>query len=155
MNKQTGQSQYKVSASGQLVIVLSNTKYTYANFTEFHETVLTILDNNDLSGLSKIQMDHTVFFINMVLGLLDAPTKNIIKENRKSNKQGAPVRKEALQDDQKGASTINYQKTAVAGDKENLKKLLKWIEEIVMLERITVEKMLDEFYSLGIVELKL
>jgi len=89
------------------------------------------------------------------LGLLDAPTKNIIKENRKSNKQGAPVRKEALQDDQEGASTINYQKTAVAGDKENLKKLLKWIEEIVMLERITVEKMLDEFYSLGIVELKL
>jgi len=155
MNKQTGQSQYKVSASGQLVIVLSNTKYTYAHFTEFHETVLTILDNNDLSGLSKIQMDHTVFFINMVLGLLDAPTKNIIKENRKSNKQGAPIRKEALQDDQKGASTINYQKTAVAGDKENLKKLLKWIEEIVMLERITVEKMLDEFYSLGIVELKL
>ena len=155
MNKQTGQSQYKVSASGQLVIVLSNTKYTYANFTEFHETVLTILDNNDLSGLSKIQMDHTVFFINMVLGLLDAPTKNIIKENRKSNKQGAPIRKEALQDDQKGVSTINYQKTAVAGDKENLKKLLKWIEEIVMLERITVEKMLDEFYRLGIVELKL
>jgi len=155
MNKQTGQSQYKVSASGQLVIVLSNTKYTYAHFTEFHETVLTILDNNDLSGLSKIQMDHTVFFINMVLGLLDAPTKNIIKENRKSNKQGAPVRKEALQDDQKGVSTIDYQKTAVAGDKENLKKLLKWIEEIVMLERITVEKMLDEFYSLGIVELKL
>jgi len=155
MNKQTGQSQYKVSASGQLVIVLSNTKYTYAHFTEFHETVLTILDNNDLSGLSKIQMDHTVFFINMVLGLLDAPTKNIIKENRKSNKQGAPIRKEALQDDQKGVSTINYQKTAVAGDKENLKKLLKWIEEIVMLERITVEKMLDEFYRLGIVELKL
>ena len=155
MNKQTGQSQYKVSASGQLVIVLSNTKYTYAHFTEFHETVLTILDNNDLSGLSKIQMDHTVFFINMVLGLLDAPTKNISKENRKSNKQGEPIRKEALQDDQKGVSTIDYQKTAVAGDKENLKKLLKWIEEIVMLERITVEKMLDEFYSLGIVELKL
>jgi len=155
MNKQTGQSQYKVSASGQLVIVLSNTKYTYAHFTEFHETVLTILDNNDLSGLSKIQMDHTVFFINMVLGLLDAPTKNISKENRKSNKQGAPIRREALQDDQKGASTINDKKTAVAGDKENLKKLLKWIEEIVMLERITVEKMLDGFYSLGIVELKL
>jgi len=155
MNKQTGQSQYKVSASGQLVIVLSNTKYTYAHFTEFHETVLTILDNNDLSALSKIQMDHTVFFINMVLGLLDAPTKNISKENRKSNKQGEPIRKEALQDDQKGVSTIDYQKTAVAGDKENLKKLLKWIEEIVMLERITVEKMLDEFYRLGIVELKL
>ena len=155
MNKQTGQSQYKVSASGQLVIVLSNTKYTYAHFTEFHETVLTILDNNDLSGLSKIQMDHTVFFINMVLGLLDAPSKNIIKENRKSNKQDVPVHEESLQDDQEGASTINDKKTAVAGDKENLKKLLKWIEEIVMLERITVEKMLDEFYSLGIVELKL
>jgi len=155
MNKQTGQNQYKVSASGQLVIVLSNTKYTYAHFTEFHETVLTILDNNDLSGLSKIQMDHTVFFINMVLGLLDAPSKNIIKENRKSNKQDVPVHKESLQDEQEGASTINDKKKAVAGDKENLKKLLKWIEEIVMLERITVEKMLDEFYSLGIVELKL
>lgn len=155
MSKQQIKNQYKTTPSGQLVIVLSNTKYTYAHFTEFHETVLNILDNNDLSDLSTTQKNHTVFFINMVLGLLDAPTKNAINQNRKAGTYQLQQGKEGVDAGHVKPSKHDLARELRPTSKEDLKKLLTWIDEVVLLERITVEKMLDEFYSLGIVELKL
>jgi len=155
MSKQTIKNQYGLSPSGQLVIVLSNTKYTYAHFTEFHETVLNILDNNDLSHLSSVQTKNTVLFINMVLGLLDSPTKNAIVKNRNSEYQILTDRRTDLESNKVLIPGPDVKTSPRPTSEEELLKLLGWIDQIVVLQRITVEKMLDEFYSLGIVDLKL
>jgi len=155
MKKNQLTNQYKTTPSGQLVIVLSNTKYTYANFTEFHEVVLNVLDENDLSHLTKLQREHTLFFINMVLGLLESPKKPAALQAVKSGYQKLPAQHLSAPENQTSSVTSNFPLNHDPASKENLQKLLNWIDRIVLLKRITVEKLLDEFYSLGIVELKM
>ena len=155
MKKNQLTNQYKTTPSGQLVIVLSNTKYTYANFTEFHEVVLNLLDENDLSHLTRTQREHTLFFINMVLGLLESPKKPAALQTVKSGYQKLPALHHSTPKNQTSSLTSNLPLNHDPASKENLQKLLNWIDRIVLLKRITVEKLLDEFYSLGIVELKM
>jgi len=155
MKKNQETNYYKATPSGQLVIVLSNTKYTYANFTEFHEVVLNLLDENDLSHLTKFQRQHTLFFINMVLGLLESPKKPTSLQTAKSRYQKLPAQHLSAPENQTSSITGNFPLNHNPASKENLQKLLNWIDRIVLLKRITVEKLLDEFYRLGIVELKM
>jgi len=155
MRKNQLTTQYITTPSGQLVIVLSNTKYTYANFTEFHEVVLNLLDENDLSHLTKLQREHTLFFINMVLGLLESPKKPAAVQTAKSGYERLPAHHHSTSKNQISSITSNLPLNHDPASKENLQKLLDWIDRIVLLKRITVEKLLDEFYSLGIVELKI
>jgi len=155
MKKNQPTSQYTTTPSGQLVIVLSNTKYSYAHFTEFHEIVLNLLDENDLSHLTKLQKEHILFFINMVLGLLESPKKPASLQNAKSGYQRLPAQHSYAPKNQTSSITSNLPLNYNPASKENLQKLLDWIDRVVLLKRITVETMLDEFYSLGIVEFKL
>jgi len=155
MKKNQLTNQYKTTPSGQLVIVLSNTKYTYANFTEFHQVVLNLLDENDLSHLTKLQREHTLFFINMVLGLLESPKKPAALQTAKSGYESLPAHHHSTSKNQTSSLTSNLPLNHDPASKENLQKLLNWIDRIVLLKRITVEKLLDEFYSLGIAELKI
>jgi len=155
MKKNRPTNQYKTTPSGQLVTVLTNTKYTYAHFTEFHEVVLNLLDENDLSHLTKLQREHTLFFINMVLGLLESPKKPAALQTAKSRYQKLPAHHPSVPANQISSITSNLPLNHDPASKENLQKLLNWIDRIVLLKRITVEKLLDEFYSLGIVELKM
>jgi len=151
MKKQVLKNQYETTPSGQLVIVLSNTKYNYEHFTEFHQTVLDILGSNDLSKQGKLQLKNTVFFINMVLGLLDSPERAAIEpyfdeDHLTDRKQGKPKKKNVI-------ATANSHE-GHNNSQADLEKLLNWINQIVTLKRITLEKLLDEFYNLGIIELK-
>jgi hypothetical protein len=143
---------YRTTAMGSVIIVLSTTKYTYQHFSEFHQTVISILNGNDLSGLSRIQLDNTRHFINLILGILDVPIhpdydihpgKNIAEKPDYAG-TGYTISKAAL------TSDLDAVPSAKA-----LEILLNWIERIVLLKRITLEALLDQFYSLGIIELKL
>lgn len=155
MKKNQPINQYRITPSGQLVIVLSYTKYSYAHFTEFHEVVLNLLNENDLSHLTGPQKKHTRFFINMVLSLLESPKKPATAEIPKSDDQTLPGQHSSLTQNQTSSITSNKNLNYNPASKDNLQKLLDLIERVVLRQRITVETMLDEFYSLGIVQFKL
>ena len=155
MKKNQPTPQYQLSPSGQLAIVLSNTRYTYAHFTEFHVTVLNILGNSDISHLPYSQKKNTLHFINLILDLLDAPRRPAPKTAKVQGYQKLTPRPEFIS---KRASTPVMGNMVLNDDPvspEDLEKLLGWINRVVALKRITVERLLDEFYSLGIGELKL
>jgi hypothetical protein len=142
---------YRTTAMGRVVIVLSTTKYTYQHFSEFHQTVITILNGNDLSELSRIQLDNTRHFINLILGLLDVPIHPDYDLH-----SGQSI---AEQPDYAGAE-YTISKAAITDldsvpSAKALELLLNWIDRIVLLKRITLESLLDQFYSLGIVKLNL
>jgi len=154
MNKPRVKNQYQVSPSGQLAIVLSNTRYTYTHFTEFHVTVLDLLEHNDLSHLTFKQKKNTLTFINMVLGLLDAPRKPAPRKTGKSGLQKLPAGEASINRYKATRSGLNTDAVGNPANLDKLAKLVAWIDQVVQLKRITVEKLLDDFYNLGIVELK-
>ena len=141
-------------ANNELVIELSNSKYTYSHFREFHETVLDLLSNNDLFKLSQEQLKNNQFFINIVLNLLDVPKKTAVTQTKKSGYQKSPSQHQTLLKEEAIQICNAIQSTPNLVFKEDFHKLLKWINQIVLLKRITIEQMLDEFYSLGISGLK-
>ena len=155
MRKQSIKRNYEASPSGQLMIVLSNTKFNYTHFQQFHEVVLNILNDNDLSHLTKIQKENTLFFINMILSLLESPKKTEILEDGGLEFERLSAKKTVVLGNQDSISHRTLAQNYNLASEESLQTLLDWIDEIVLLKRITVEKMLDEFYGLGLVELKL
>ena len=138
----------------QLIVILSNSKYTYSHFQEFHETVLDLLGNNDLFNLSPEQLKNNQFFINIVLKLLDEPTKSTVALNKRSGYQKSPSQHQSLLKEEAGQIGNAVQLTLPPVFKQDFQKLLNWISQVVLLKRITIEQMLDEFYSLGISGLK-
>ena len=117
----------------QLVVLLSNSKYTYAEFTTFHQTVLHILEHSDLTHLNVTQTKNTMFFIKIVVNLLDAPTMEPY------HTQNSPVENFKLRFP-KSAQPIPA--------KEDLNKLLNWIDTMAFRNHITIEEMLDQFFLL-------
>jgi len=144
MSKKQPHKKYKISATEQLVIVLSNSKYSYQHFTDFHETILEILDHDDLSFLTEGQMKNTLFFIDIVIGLLDAPIASSINEKNTitSLSELASI---------KHCDDAAQQHSAA---KDNLIELLEWMEKIVLKKQITIEEMLDQFYALKFIKIR-
>ena len=144
----------KTSTNSELVIELSNSKYTYSHFREFHGTVLDLLNNNDLFDLTHEQLKNNQLFIKIVLNLLDAPKKTAVTQSKKSGYQKSPSQHQTLLKEEGSQISDAIQSTPNLVFKEDFHKLLKWINQVVLLKRITIEQMLDEFYSLGISGLK-
>jgi len=143
----------------QLTVILNNAKYTYDHFREFHETVLDLLSNHDLFNLSNIQLKNNQFFIQIVLNLLDAPQKKMVTQCKKSGYQKSAAQHHSLPEQEISHFTmclkLSHVKTSyVNAFREDFNKLLQWINRVVVLKSITIEQMLDEFYSLGITGLK-
>lgn len=142
------------SSIEQLVIILSNAKYTYAQFTYFHETVLDMLDDNDLSHLTKTQMKSTLFFLDIVISLLDAPKRSMVMQRRETNIGKELIKEKNIQDNyaseplhtKNGKNKIRH-----ITSKESLPELITWISQLVLKKHITIENMLDQFYSLNFV----
>lgn len=123
----------KIDPIEQLVVLLSNSKYTYAEFTTFHQTVLYILEHSDLTHLSAVQTKNTMFFIKIVDNLLDAPTMEPY------HTQNSPLEN----------FKFRYPKSAPpVPAKEDLNKLLSWIDTLMFKNHITIEEMLDQFFLL-------
>lgn len=139
----------KPSPTDQLVIVLSNSKYTYAQFTDFHQTVLNILDNNDLSHLTKSQKKSTLFFIDIILRLLDAPKAPTTSPKTKPISTNPYSSKAKSQETPLSAPS---KETQPSTSKEHLSELLTWITHLVKLKHITIENMLDQFFNLNLIK---
>lgn len=143
------------SATAQLVVVLTNSKYTYAQFTDFHETVLNMLEYSDLSHLSNAQMKNTVFFINVVISLLDAPKRAVIMQKREDNFNTDPLAGDKRQEHD-NAISVNERNT-LARDRANARgkamdELLQWINQLVYRSHMTIEDLLDEFFNLNFIK---
>lgn len=147
----------ETSAIDQLVIILNNSKYTYEQFTQFHETVLSILDNNDLSHLNKEQMKSALFFIDIIVSLLDAPKRSMVMQRRQTSIKSELIKEQNIQDNYTGIpakTKDDNRKIQHLASRESLHELIEWISQIVLRKHITIETMLDEFYSLNFVRAK-
>lgn len=154
MSKKRVNKCYKVSTSEQLIIILKESKYTYGHLTDFHKTVLQLLENNDLSRLSRGQMKNTSFFISIVIGLLDSPKMIDLYAHRgKTERQEEDIIEDegvnAIETDLVGPQKKVRKKDRVSA--ANFKELLCWIDEVVQLKEITIEALLDQFYHLSFI----
>jgi len=114
----------------QLLAVLSITRYKLSHFMEMHNILLSLMNNNDLSTISRGQRKNAEILTAIVVGLLDPPKASTVT---------------------KSAKTTPKQNLTAPAD---LQKIIIWIEKVALAKRISVEKLLDDFYSLGIVEYK-
>jgi hypothetical protein len=126
----------KSSASHQLVLILSNSKYTYSQFRAFHTTVLGLLNYKNLLQLSAAQKRSTIFFTDIIVSLLNAPSSAVYPQCT-CTLQPQPF---------KGALSGSLEL------KENLQKLLAWIDILVRRKEIILEALLDEFFSLELID---
>jgi hypothetical protein len=123
----------KMPIARQLVIVLKNSKYTHQQFKAFHETVLGLLENADLTDLDPSRTKNVIFFIRTVVRILEVPTNSIPAD--------------AYRKVQKSLSFYDLP-MQFRFSESNLHKLLNWIDEVVQQKHMTIEAMLDRFFSL-------
>jgi hypothetical protein len=117
----------------QLVVVLKNSKYTHQQFKAFHETVLGLLENADLTGLPPARTKNVIFFIRTVVRILEVPT-NIIPAD-------------GYGDARKSFSLYGLPMQFKFSD-INLQKLLNWIDQVVQHKHLSIEALLDQFFAL-------
>lgn len=114
-----------------------NAKHTYNQVCVFHETILRILGNSDLSGLKATELKSIEHFALTLVRLLDSlkmsesvkkqyqaqMTNNIAKIQKLTPKKGN-----------------DFQTT------KNLYALLNWINFTNYRTRLTIEMILDDYY---------
>lgn len=149
--KQPPQSS-ETSATQQLVVVLHNSKYSYAQFTAFHQTILNIFESSDLSNLNATQMRNALYFIHIVINLLDAPTIQSTETQTLDNDRAEKLLRDVqnLKPRSKNAYALNAKSVKANSDQPNLYKLLGWIDTIVLKRNITIEDMMDQFFLLNL-----
>jgi len=97
---------------------------------EMHNILLSLMGSSDLSRLSQGERKNAEILTAIVAGLLDPTKKSTVA---------------------KGQNTVPQQNPTTSGD---LQKIVTWIEKEVSAKLISVERLLDDFYSLGIAEYK-
>jgi hypothetical protein len=118
----------------QLAVVLRNSKYTYQHLKAFHQTVLGLLESADLSVLHPSKTKNVIFFILTVVRILKVPT-NVIPSD-------------SYQTIMTSSFCMHEQPIQFNYSKANLQILLGWLDQIVLKKHITIEEILDQFYSL-------
>jgi hypothetical protein len=123
----------KAPRARQLVVVLKNSKYTHQQFKAFNQTVLGLLENADLSGLDPSRTKNVIFFIRTVVRILEVPTHSIPADAYGKVRKSLPLYDLPMQ---------------FRFSESNLHKLLNWIDQVVQQKHMTIEAMLDQFFSL-------
>ncbi|RAJ20997.1 hypothetical protein [Pedobacter cryoconitis] len=114
-----------------------NAKHTYNHVCVFHETILHILGNSDVSGLKVTELKSIEYFALTIIRLLDAEKiSDSVKSQYKAQiaKNTAEVRKITPK---KGN---DFQAT------KSLHDLLNWINFTNYRTRLTIEMILDDYY---------
>jgi hypothetical protein len=120
--------------TGKLVLILKNSRYTYAQFKTFHQTVIGMLEHGDLSMLNPAEQKNLSFFVNILISLLATPTAtDLINSSQLLSQQ----RKSA------GFKSIKLNHSSA-----DLLILLHWIKLVVQRNEMTIETLLDEFFAL-------
>jgi hypothetical protein len=136
MSKNKVKAASKIPLRKQLRIVTLNSKYTYtyAHVSHFHQTILTILGNKELSHLSISDLKNIAHFINLIIQLLELPQTSHQNQTSKTDQFHYPQIK------LKGIGEERHSKKCLRG-------LLRWIEQLVSNKFLTFEALLDEYYN--------
>jgi hypothetical protein len=137
---------------GKLVLILKNSRYTYAQFKTFHQTVIGMLEHGDLSNLNPTEQKNVIFFVNILISLLETPTATDLvtnwqflrqRKNLAGLKQFAPPGQSGNQKHLESSGTIRWNYSEA-----DLLILLHWIKLVVQRKEMTIETLLDEFFAL-------
>jgi hypothetical protein len=122
------------TSPGKLVLILKNSRYTYAQFKTFHQTVIGMLEHGDLSSLNASEQKDVIFFVNILISLLATPTAtDLINSSHLLGQQ----RKSA-----------GFKSIKLNHSEADLLILLHWIKLVVQRKEMTIETLLDEFFAL-------
>jgi hypothetical protein len=122
------------TSTGKLVLILKNSRYTYAQFKTFHHTVIGMLEHSDLSNLNPAEQKDLNFFVNILISLLATPTAtDLINSSQLLGQQRKSAGFKAIK--------LNHSKA-------DLLILLHWIKIVVQRKEMTIETLLDEFFAL-------
>ncbi|MBB6499142.1 hypothetical protein [Pedobacter cryoconitis] len=122
----------------QSAIDAVNAKYTYNQVCVFHETILLILGNSDLSCLKKAELKGIEQFVLTIAGLLSSSSisANLNRACQSRSFGSIPeIRKPIPRQEN------NYYA------KRNLYDLVYWIDFINHKESLTIEMILDDYYN--------
>lgn len=114
-------------------------KYTYADLSNFHRTILAILTQDKPDTLAISDLTTIQNFVYIVIELIDTP--QIFNYNIKENLQTSslspspyPIQKI------KGLSSFSKSKKC-------RQQLMIWMRQIITTEDLTLELLLDEYYN--------
>jgi len=114
-------------------------KYTFADLSNFHRTVIAILTQNRPDNLAISDLTTVMNFIYVVTELIDSP--QIFNYDVKTLKKVPGL----------SPSPYPYPKITglgvVSKTKKSLNALIKWMREVITIEDLTLEILLDEYYS--------
>jgi hypothetical protein len=120
--------------TGKLVLILKNSRYTYAQFKTFHQTVIGMLEHGDLSKLNPAEQKNVIFFINILISLLATPTAtDLINSSQLLGQQ---------------RKSVGFKSIKLNHSEADLLILLHWIKLVVQRKEMTIETLLDEFFAL-------
>jgi hypothetical protein len=114
-------------------------KYTYADLSNFHRTVIAILTYKKPDALSLSDLTTVMNFVYTIIDLIDSP--QIFNYSINAGKQIPSL----------SSSPFPYPKIQGLGTVKRSKKclvaLISWMREVITIEDLTLEILLDEYYS--------
>lgn len=114
-----------------------NAKHTYNKVCVFHETILRILGNSDLSGLKATELKSIEHFALTIVRLLDSLK---ISDSEKKQYQAQMTNNIAKIQKLTPKKGNDFQTT------KSLYALLNWINFTNYRTRLTIEMILDDYY---------
>lgn len=114
-----------------------NAKHTYNRVCVFHETILRILGNSDLSGLKATELKSIEHFALTIVRLLDSLK---ISDSVKKQYQAQMTNNIAEVQKLTPKKGNDFQTT------KSLYALLNWINFTNYCTRLTIEMILDDYY---------
>jgi len=117
----------------------ASSKYTYAHVATFHRTVLAILSQKKLVQLRVCDITTILDFITILADLVDSP---IIQNERSKKKQINPDAK---------SSRDSFPKIKGLGvlsrSEKCLVALVTWMRGVLTIQGLTMEIVLEEYYT--------
>jgi hypothetical protein len=116
-----------------------SSEYTYADLSHFHRTVIAILGKDKPNTLSVPELTTVLQYICIITSLLDTP--HIINHLVKESQQNSTL------------SPTPYPLPKITGigaissSKKCLRELIKWMEKVVTIPDLTLEMLMDEYYT--------
>ena len=114
-------------------------EYTYTDLSNFHRTIIAILTHKKPDTLSLSDLTTIMNFVYTIIDLIDSP--QIFNYSIKVSKQLPSL----------SSSPFPYPKIKGLGTVKRSKKclnaMISWMQEVITIEDLTLEILLDEYYS--------
>lgn len=120
-------------------ILKKQSKYTYADFSNFHRTIIAILTYKKPDTLSLSELTTVMNFGYTIIELIDSP--QILNYSITASKQVPSL----------SSSSFPYPKIKGLGTVKRSKKcliaLISWMREVITIDDLSLEILLDEYYT--------